>query len=91
MIGVRPTAQLDDESKDEILEKVKGWLSRGLSAGIGSQVNTGYGSLVRAGESKTEAEFFSLDFALEGQLIHGRQQFTQWNWNDRRREWQMRG
>ena len=40
---------------------------------------------------KTEAEFFSLDFALEGQLIHGRQQFTQWNWNDRRREWQMRG
>lgn len=91
LIGVRPTAQLDDESKDEILEKVKGWLSRGLSAGIGSQVNTGYGSLVRAGESKTEAEFFSLDFALEGQLIHGRQQFTQWNWNDRRREWQMRG
>ena len=43
---------------------------------LGSQVNTGYGSLVRAGESKTEAEFFSLDFALEGQLIHGRQQFT---------------
>jgi CRISPR-associated protein Cmr6 len=33
----------------------------------------------------------SLDFTLEGQLIHGRQKFTQWNWNDRRDEWQMRG
>ena len=58
LIGVRPTAQLDDESKDEILEKVKGWLSRGLSAGIGSQVNTGYGSLVRAGESKNRSRIF---------------------------------
>ena len=87
LIGIRPTAQCDDAT----LDKVRGWLSRGLSAGIGSQVNTGYGSLVRAGASKTEAEFFSVDFALEGQLIHGRQLFTQWNWNDRRNEWQMRG
>jgi CRISPR-associated protein Cmr6 len=87
LIGLRPTANCDEAA----LDKVKGWLSRGLSAGIGSQVNTGYGNLVRAGKSETEAEFFSLDFALEGQLIHGRQQFTQWNWNDRRQEWQMRG
>lgn len=87
LIGIRPTSQGDDET----LAKVKQWLSRGLQAGIGSQVNTGYGSLVRAGQTALRDEFFSLDFTLEGQLIHGRQKFTQWNWNDRRNEWQMRG
>lgn len=87
LIGIRPTSQ----GNDETLAKVKQWLSRGLQAGIGSQVNTGYGSLVRAGQTALGDEFFSLDFTLEGQLIHGRQKFTQWNWNDRRNEWQMRG
>jgi|GEM_PF-395995 len=71
LMGIRPTTNCDEG----ILAKVKGWLSRGLSAGIGSQVNTGYGSLVRAGDSKTEAEFFSFDFALQGQLIHGKQKY----------------
>jgi hypothetical protein len=36
-------------------------------------------------------EFLRVEFALEGQLIHGHQMFTQWNWNDRRNEYQMRG
>jgi len=71
LIGVRPTAQCDDA----MLDKVRGWLSRGLSAGIGSQVNTGYGSLVKEGTPETEHEFFSINFVLEGQLIHGRQKF----------------
>ena len=87
LIGIRPTKGCDEAT----LEKVKQWLSRGLQAGIGSQVNTGYGSLVRAGQSVPTDEFFSVEFALEGQLIHGRQKFTPWNWNDRRAEWQMRG
>lgn len=87
LVGIRSTSQGDDET----LTKVKQWLSQGLQAGIGSQVNTGYGSLVRAGQKVLADEFFSLDFTLEGQLIHGRQKFTQWNWNDRRDEWQMRG
>ncbi|MGF1567014.1 MAG: RAMP superfamily CRISPR-associated protein [Nodosilinea sp.] len=87
LIGLRSASH----GNDEILDKVKQWLSRGLQAGIGSQVNTGYGSLIRAGQSALEDEFFSLDFTLEGQLIHGRQTFTPWNWNDRRNEWQMRG
>lgn len=87
LIGICPTSQ----GNAETLAKVKHWLSRGLQAGIGSQVNTGYGSLVRAGQTALGDEFFSLDFTLEGQLIHGRQKFTQWNWNDRRNEWQMRG
>ncbi|MBD1914278.1 type III-B CRISPR module RAMP protein Cmr6 [Phormidium sp. FACHB-322] len=87
LIGIRPSTN----GNPETLEKVKQWLSRGLASGIGSQVNTGYGSLVRAGQSTAVDEFFSVNFALEGQLIHGCQKFTQWNWNDRRNEWQMRG
>ncbi|WP_204138286.1 RAMP superfamily CRISPR-associated protein [Halomicronema sp. CCY15110] len=87
LIGLRSTRQGDDET----LAKVKQWLSRGLAAGIGSQVNTGYGNLVRAGQKTSGDEFLNVDFTLEGQLIHGRQKFTQWNWNDRRNEWQMRG
>jgi CRISPR-associated protein Cmr6 len=87
LIGIRPTDNCDAAT----LEKVKQWLSQGLQEGIGSQVNTGYGALVRAGQPKPDNEFFSIEFALEGQLIHGRQKFTQWNWNDRRNEWQMRG
>jgi len=87
LIGVRPTPAADPA----ILTKVKGWLTRGLQAGIGSQVNTGYGSLVKAESSTSPQEFLNLDFALAGQLIHGRQRFTQWTWNDRRHEWQMRG
>ena len=87
LIGIRSTGQGDEET----LNKVKQWLCQGLQAGVGSQVNTGYGSLVRAGRAVPTDEFFSVDFTLEGQLIHGRQKFTQWNWNDTRNEWQMRG
>ncbi|NET35232.1 MAG: type III-B CRISPR module RAMP protein Cmr6 [Cyanothece sp. SIO1E1] len=86
-VGIRPTPSCNQET----LAKVKRWLVKGLQAGIGSQVNTGYGSLVRAGTSATSDSFFEVEFTLEGQLIHGRQKFTQWNWNDRRNEWQMRG
>ncbi|MEB3360324.1 MAG: RAMP superfamily CRISPR-associated protein [Synechococcales bacterium] len=87
LIGILPTKGCNDE----MLNQVKQWLSRGLQSGIGSQVNTGYGSLVRAGQTALEDEFFSVQFTLEGQLIHGRQKVTQWNWNERRNEWQMRG
>ncbi|MDX2232444.1 MAG: RAMP superfamily CRISPR-associated protein [Leptolyngbyaceae cyanobacterium bins.349] len=87
LIGIRSTSKGDEET----LEKVKQWLSRGLQAGVGSQVNTGYGSLVRAGQADLANEFLRVEFTLEGQLIHGRQKFTQWNWSDRRNEWQMRG
>ena len=87
LIGICPT-QFCDEKK---LQAIQGWLTSALQAGIGAQVNTGYGSLVTAGAPPAKKQFFDLEFALEGQLIHGRQQFTQWNWNDRHRAWQMRG
>ncbi len=74
------------------LQQVKDWLTSGLKAGVGSQVNTGYGSLVRAGEATSDQPpLVEVDFAIEGQLIHGRQKFTPYSWNDRRNEWQMRG
>jgi CRISPR-associated protein Cmr6 len=87
LVGLRSAHHGDNAT----LEKVKQWLSQGLAAGIGSQVNTGYGSLIRAGQTTTSDALFSVDFTLEGQLIHGRQTFTHWSWNDRRNEWQMRG
>lgn len=87
MIGIRRTASCDDDA----YQKIQQWLFAGLQAGIGSQVNTGYGELTRAGQGKSSNQFFQLEFSLEGQLIHGRQKFTRWNWNDRQQEWQMRG
>ena len=88
LIGLRP---LSKHCTPEMVEQVKQWLVKGLQLGIGSQVNTGYGSLLVAGEKSPLKPFFAVEFSLEGQLIHGQQKFTQWNWNDRRNEWQMRG
>jgi CRISPR-associated protein Cmr6 len=78
--------------ENAVFQQIQQWLIAGLQAGIGSQVNTGYGELVTAGNSKPGNQpFFEVAFSLEGQLIHGRQKFTQWNWNANRNEWQMRG
>ncbi|GEA26582.1 hypothetical protein MiAbW_01135 [Microcystis aeruginosa NIES-4325] len=89
LIGLRLSSQCQDKN---ILEKAKKWLINGLQYGIGSQVNTGYGQLILSGNNpRLESEFYRLDFELEGQLIHGYQRFTQWQWNYRRNEWQMRG
>ena len=87
-IGLRSASH----SNDTDLAQVKKWLLAGLQAGIGSQVNSGYGEMLRPGQSApTTEEFLRVKFELEGQLIHGRQDFTQWQWNDRRNEYQMRG
>ena len=87
LIGLRPASSCDDK----VFKQVKAWLFTGLSSGIGSQVNTGYGQLSSANHADKQNAFLQLDFSLEGQLIHGRQNFTQYSWNDRRSEWQMRG
>jgi CRISPR-associated protein Cmr6 len=88
VIGLRLASGCNDP---RVLQRVREWLIRGLQAGIGSQVNTGYGEMLVAGEGRPANEFFRVEFSLEGQLIHGRQKFTQWNWNDKGNEWQMRG
>lgn len=88
LIGLKLAGGCKDAA---ILKKVKQWLIEGLKWGAGSQINSGYGELLAAGSGVPTNDFFRLEFSLEGQLIHGRQKFTQWNWNDRRQEWQMRG
>jgi CRISPR-associated protein Cmr6 len=88
LIGLRLVSGGNDT---KVLEQVKQWLIDGLQLGIGSQVNTGYGELMRAGKIRPKDEFFRLEFSLKGQLIHGRQKFTRWNWSDSRQQWQMRG
>ncbi|NEQ44325.1 MAG: type III-B CRISPR module RAMP protein Cmr6 [Leptolyngbya sp. SIOISBB] len=69
VIGIRRTAACSQEQ----FEQVKRWLTAGLTAGIGSQVNSGYGSLLSINIPDTS--FFQVDFTLQGQLIHGRQRF----------------
>lgn len=92
LIGIRAASTVADAAKIALIDKVKGWLTDGLKNGAGSQVNSGYGALIKAGESdRSTREFVRVEFGLEGQLIHGRQMFTQWQWNDRRNEYQMRG
>jgi CRISPR-associated protein Cmr6 len=88
LIGLRLVSGCTDT---EVLQQVKRWLIKGLQSGIGSQINTGYGEMLVAGEGQPTNEFFRVEFSLEGQLIHGQQRFTRWNWNDSRNEWQMRG
>ena len=92
LIGIRAASTVSDDAKKSLIGKVMGWLTAGLKNGAGSQVNSGYGALIKAGESdRSTREFVRVEFGLEGQLIHGRQKFTQWQWNDRRNEYQMRG
>jgi len=76
LIGLRLVSGCEDE---QILEQVKQWLVNGLQAGVGSQINTGYGQLNPAGKITPQSEFFRITFILEGQLIHGQQKFRNVN------------
>lgn len=76
VIGLRLASGCQD---NQILEKVKHWLIAGLQAGVGSQVNTGYGQLNLAGKITHPSEFFRVEFILQGQLIHGQQKFRNIN------------
>jgi len=68
IIGLRRGVGCDNHT----LSRVSTWLKRGLAEGIGSRVNTGYGTLNTAGVKQSpDRELFRLPFELEGQLIHG--------------------
>jgi CRISPR-associated protein Cmr6 len=71
LIGIRRTAVCDTHTFDHVQQ----WLISGLKAGIGSQINTGYGELIKAGEKNANEQFFQIEFSLKGQLIHGVQKF----------------
>lgn len=87
LIGIRKGSGCTDE----ILAKVRQWLIKGLQQGVGSQINSGYGRLETTQAGANLSEFLRLEFSLEGQLIHGRQKFTQWNLNQNNSQWQHRG
>jgi len=72
LIGIKPTTSCNNET----FNQVKAWLKAGLQAGIGSQVNTGYGEMLRAGQSSHQPEIMQVNFTMKGQLIHGSQKFT---------------
>lgn len=74
VIGLRKTTACTDVT----LAKVRQWLETGLAEGIGSQVNTGYGRLMSA-KVKRLPGFFEIDFTVQGQLIHGHQEFINLN------------
>lgn len=69
LIGIRGTSDCNQAQFDQ----VKKWLISGLRSGIGSQVNSGYGSLLS--ENLPGTPFLQVDFTLQGQLIHGPQRF----------------
>ncbi|MDZ8055191.1 MAG: RAMP superfamily CRISPR-associated protein [Aulosira sp. ZfuVER01] len=72
LIGIRLASGCNDR---QLLNQVKQWLTTGLQSGVGSQINTGYGELIRAGKVTHKSEFFRINFTLEGQLIHGKQKY----------------
>lgn len=73
LIGLR---LITGENNQQLLKQVKDWLLAGLANGAGSQINTGYGQLISKDSPKPEREFLRVKFALEGQLIHGYQKFS---------------
>ncbi|AGF53639.1 unknown protein (plasmid) [Synechocystis sp. PCC 6803] len=88
LIGLRLISNCSDQ---QVLTQVKKWLINGLANGAGSQINTGYGQLLENPKKLLSKPFLEVEFALEGQLIHGYQKPGEWSWNNNKNEWQMRG
>lgn len=77
-----------------LLEQVRRWLFTGLAQGIGSRVNSGYGTfeITNSQEKpKKNKEILSVKFQLRGQLIHGSQYFDDWKKKNRGDEWKPPG
>jgi CRISPR-associated protein Cmr6 len=74
-IGILP--RISGEQGKKICKRVARWLIAGLKAGAGSQINSGYGRLLRLKSQKAvhqlslPQEFFHVKFIVEGQGIHG--------------------
>jgi CRISPR-associated protein Cmr6 len=85
VIGLKPTKNCDND----LLEKVKKWLVEGLEQGIGAQVNAGYGVLTTGREEDESSIVFQTWFYLDGQLIHGRQDFKNWHWDKNKNIWKL--
>ena len=94
VIGLRRTAGCSEQN----LKLARNWLIKGLSQGIGSRVNTGYGTLlVQSNNPELKKQIIrkptiiKVEFELEGQLIHGRQNFIAWKQNRKNNNWKPPG
>jgi len=90
VIGLR----LVNGANSTILQHVQRWLFQGLAQGIGSRVNSGYGTFKirnQQQQPKIAQEILSVKFQLRGQLIHGRQYFNEWKETRDRPEWKPPG
>ncbi len=89
VIGLRVT----DDRDLELLNQVKKWLLQGLTQGIGSRVNSGYGVLEEVNPNEQQEKpkkrktILRMGFELQGQLMHGRQEFKQWRENNNGNGW----
>jgi CRISPR-associated protein Cmr6 len=61
---------------DEDFKKIKDYLITGLQAGVGSQINSGYGQLSLSNSSQSDKPIFQVKFTLKGQLIHGVKKYS---------------
>jgi len=73
VIGLR----VSSTGNQQVLDRVRKWLVKGLQNGVGSQVNSGYGVLEISDNKSIEKSnhFLEIEFGVEGQLIHGVQKF----------------
>jgi CRISPR-associated protein Cmr6 len=83
VIGLRPTSQCGAAA----FKRVKTWLEQGLQAGIGSQVNSGYGEIKVEGIA-APSPFLQVEFTLTGQLIHS---YQRQNWNQQNNKFEGQG
>ena len=72
LMGLRLISGCENQ---QLLKQVKIWLIQGLSNGVGSQINTGYGQLLENPKKSLSESFLKVEFTIEGQLIHGYQKF----------------
>ena len=97
VVGLRDTKNCSIQ----ILNQTKQWLFKGLTQGIGSRVNSGYGSLVLIKnpnnleltlvEPVKRKLLLKVPFELRGQLIHGSQYFDLWERNNNGNKWRSPG
>ncbi|MBL1208381.1 RAMP superfamily CRISPR-associated protein [Geminocystis sp. GBBB08] len=92
VIGLRKNSDCTDQD----FETVRDLLIKGLTQGIGSRVNSGYGTL-KAIDEKLKSKIvpkktiIKVGFDLEGQLIHGGQKFIGWNLTQNGNNWKPPG
>ncbi|NJL48213.1 MAG: type III-B CRISPR module RAMP protein Cmr6 [Leptolyngbyaceae cyanobacterium SM2_5_2] len=93
-IGLCPVSSSEEDLA--ACKQIRRWLESGLQAGIGSQVNSGYGRLsVENVQSDSSQDLLAIRFSLKGQLIHGQQEFRDlkrpYKWDQKINDYKVKG